>query len=119
MYQQKVIWSFNGVDGFDPSGSPILDSEGNLYGTTSQGGSNGAGVLYEVTPAPTAATTTTIRSAKNPTRYNSSVRFTASIAPQSGGGPTPTGTVTFLDGTTVMGSRTTGWLRRRSMQRSP
>jgi len=32
-----------------PVAGPILDSTGNLYGTTSVGGTYGAGVVYEIT----------------------------------------------------------------------
>jgi uncharacterized repeat protein (TIGR03803 family) len=105
-YEEKVIWSFNGTDGSQPDDSPILDSAGNLYGTTWGGGSHGSGVVFEVTPAATAATTTTVTSSKNPSTYPNGVTFTATVAPQSGSGTTPTGTVTFLDGGTVMGTKT-------------
>jgi uncharacterized repeat protein (TIGR03803 family) len=33
-----------------PMGSLISDPSGNLYGTTSRGGPNGAGTVFEVTP---------------------------------------------------------------------
>ena len=33
-----VLWSFDVQDGYDPSGWPILDAQGNLYGTTEYGG---------------------------------------------------------------------------------
>jgi uncharacterized repeat protein (TIGR03803 family) len=49
-YKDKVLWSFNDTDGGAPVGSLILDSAGNLYGTTPFGGSNGYGVVFEVTP---------------------------------------------------------------------
>ncbi len=49
-YQERVLWNFNGTDGSAPLGSLILDSAGNLYGTTSEGGANGNGVVFEVTP---------------------------------------------------------------------
>lgn len=49
-YQEKFLWSFTGADGENPYASVILDSGGNLYGTTSEGGSNGWGVVFEVTP---------------------------------------------------------------------
>jgi uncharacterized repeat protein (TIGR03803 family) len=48
-YKEKVLWSFNGTDGTQPRCSLILDT-GNLYGTTDEGGSNGDGVVFEVTP---------------------------------------------------------------------
>jgi len=39
-----------GSDGSNPSGDLILDSNGNLWGTTQSGGSNGAGTVFEVAP---------------------------------------------------------------------
>jgi uncharacterized repeat protein (TIGR03803 family) len=38
----------NGADGAFPETGVIRDSAGNLYGTTSGGGTAGAGVVYEV-----------------------------------------------------------------------
>ena len=49
-YKEKVLWSFTGLDGGAPLGSVILDSAGNLYGTTSSGGSSSVGVVFEVKP---------------------------------------------------------------------
>ena len=49
-YKEKVLWSFNNTDGLEPNAGLILDSAGNLYGTTSAGGSSGYGVVFEVTP---------------------------------------------------------------------
>jgi len=39
-----------GNDGANPIGSLILDSDGNLYGTTANGGADGYGVAFEITP---------------------------------------------------------------------
>jgi uncharacterized repeat protein (TIGR03803 family) len=49
-YRERVLWSFDGADGASPWASLILDSSGNLYGTTYAGGSKGDGVVFEVTP---------------------------------------------------------------------
>ncbi len=39
-----------GSDGANPISSLVFDSNGNLYGTASRGGSNGLGVVFEITP---------------------------------------------------------------------
>jgi uncharacterized repeat protein (TIGR03803 family) len=52
-YQEKVLWTFssnNFADGVLPLGGVILDSAGNVYGTTFEGGNPGGGVVFEVTP---------------------------------------------------------------------
>ncbi len=49
-YMKPLPWSFNGADGRTPFSGLIPDGAGNLYGTTSAGGSNGAGVVFELTP---------------------------------------------------------------------
>jgi uncharacterized repeat protein (TIGR03803 family) len=36
--------------GSEPEGGLILDSAGNLYGTTESGGLGGGGIVFEVTP---------------------------------------------------------------------
>jgi uncharacterized repeat protein (TIGR03803 family) len=46
-----MLHSFlDGSDGASPDGPLIADSQGNLYGTALQGGSNNDGVVFEVTP---------------------------------------------------------------------
>jgi uncharacterized repeat protein (TIGR03803 family) len=58
---ESVLHSFDldGVDGQYPSGNIVLDSSGNIYGTTSVGGSSGncgdqgCGVVFKVTPSGT------------------------------------------------------------------
>ncbi|HWY54123.1 MAG TPA: choice-of-anchor tandem repeat GloVer-containing protein [Terriglobales bacterium] len=44
-----VLHRFNGQDGANPAAAVILDREGNLYGTATQGGPNGFGVVFEIT----------------------------------------------------------------------
>ena len=59
-----------------------------------------------VTPAAGKTTpTVSVASSLNPSTYGASVTFTANV---SGSGGTPTGTVTFLDGTTTLGTGTLG-----------
>ena len=45
-----VLWSFDVQDGYDPSGWPILDAQGNLYGTTEYGGGGNDGNFWQLTP---------------------------------------------------------------------
>jgi len=49
--QYMVLYRFQGTpDGASPTGDLVLDSAGNLYGTTSSGGLNGWGSVYQLTP---------------------------------------------------------------------
>lgn len=43
-----TIASFNGANGADPVAAVTLDTDGNLFGTTSFGGSNGRGTVFEI-----------------------------------------------------------------------
>src|ERR1019366_10452272 len=51
--QEQVLHNFNNnsTDGAYPQASLILDAAGNLYGTTSQGGTYNYGTVFELTPA--------------------------------------------------------------------
>ncbi len=53
-----------------------------------------------------ADTTTTVSSSANPSVFGQSVTFTATVAPVLPGAGTPTGTVTFKDGATTLGTGT-------------
>ena len=47
----KDLYDFTGgSDGKNPYGAVVLDANGNLYGTTYAGGSQGYGVVWEITP---------------------------------------------------------------------
>ncbi|HEX8817653.1 MAG TPA: choice-of-anchor tandem repeat GloVer-containing protein [Terriglobales bacterium] len=50
VWTETVLYSFNGASGANPFGGLILDSAGNLYGSTSAGGANGKGVVFEIIP---------------------------------------------------------------------
>ncbi len=60
-------------------------------------------VWTQVVNQPALATATSLRASVNPSLYMQRVTFTASVKAAAGSG-TPTGTVAFLDGTTVLGS---------------
>jgi uncharacterized repeat protein (TIGR03803 family) len=48
----KVLWTFSGGnDGGAPSGKLSLDSNGNLYGTATQGGTGVVGTVFELSPS--------------------------------------------------------------------
>ncbi len=48
-WNYKVIHVFGqGADGYRPSGDLILDSAGNMYGTTQAGGAQGSGLVFEI-----------------------------------------------------------------------
>ena len=51
-----------------------------------------------------AATTTTLSAVPNPSAFGQAVTFTATVAAQTPGSGTPTGSVTFMDGTTSLGA---------------
>ncbi len=54
---QTVLYNFNGTDGAGAAGGLIMDSAGNLYGVTNQGGTNGncfsgCGTVFELSRNP-------------------------------------------------------------------
>ena len=57
-WEEKILHNFDFGDGADPVGGLIFDTSGNLYGTTSEGGStacgdgNGCGIVFELKADP-------------------------------------------------------------------
>jgi uncharacterized repeat protein (TIGR03803 family) len=50
-WTETDLYDFSGgADGGIPYGSVSIDANGNLYGTASHGGTNGYGVIWEITP---------------------------------------------------------------------
>jgi uncharacterized repeat protein (TIGR03803 family) len=50
--EETVLHGFTGgSDGFEPTASVILDAAGNIYGTTSSGGTYNKGTIFELSPA--------------------------------------------------------------------
>jgi uncharacterized repeat protein (TIGR03803 family) len=96
-------YSFTGgTDGGTPSGITI-DRSGNLFITTQTGGARGAGTIIKITGVvPQTVTTTTLTASANPISVGQVVAFTATVT-APGGSPT-TGTVTFMNGTTLIGT---------------
>src|ERR1039458_2924493 len=107
VWQETILYQLdtNAGDGGNPYSGVVLDSAGNIYGTTYGGGNHGAGVVFEVIP-PT-ATTSTLTASPNPSTYGQAVTFSAVVTPTPPNGET----VSFMKGKTVLG---TGTLSRGS-----
>jgi uncharacterized repeat protein (TIGR03803 family) len=65
-WTESVLWGFSrGSDGANPLSGVIFDNAGNLYGTTSSGGSNSLGTVYELSPTQSGWSETTLYSFTN------------------------------------------------------
>jgi uncharacterized repeat protein (TIGR03803 family) len=47
---ENVLYDFGGSDGMEPYSVPVLDAQGNFFGTTMLGGANNAGIVFELSP---------------------------------------------------------------------
>jgi uncharacterized repeat protein (TIGR03803 family) len=60
---ESILYSFaGGTDAVNPGSGVTFDSQGNLYGTTSFGGANGVGAVYELSPSGSGWTETVLYS---------------------------------------------------------
>ena len=78
-----------------PAGTGTVD-----VSVSTPGGTSATSSADEFTYSPMV----TLTSSTNPSVYGQKVTFTAKVNPTKEGDPTPTGTVEFLNGTTVLGS---------------
>lgn len=103
-YTEKVLWTFNFTNGADPFGGVILDSSGNLYGTTSSYGALNGGNVYRIN-VHVVSTTTALTSSLNPSIYGEPVTLTANVTSKLGP-PADGETVTFMQGASTLGTGT-------------
>jgi uncharacterized repeat protein (TIGR03803 family) len=62
-WSESVLYSFQGgTDGSRPMSNVILDSRGNVYGTTEEGGSSNLGTVFELSPSGSGWTESVIHS---------------------------------------------------------
>ena len=86
-WTENLLWIFcTGAcqDGQAPEAGVIFDAHGNLYGTTSRGGTENGGVVFELSPIPLIPTTTVLASAPNPSNLGQVVTMTATVTAQNG-----------------------------------
>jgi uncharacterized repeat protein (TIGR03803 family) len=99
--REAVLHTFGKkFDGGFPQAGLIRDGAGNLYGTTTSGGTGNHGTVYELAMKAGTATVT-LSSSMNPSFVEESVTFSVTV---SGSGAIPTGMVTFEQGTTMLGT---------------
>lgn len=63
----NVLWGFTSGDALNPAGGVIFDSARNLYGTTFNGGDEGSGTVFELTPSASGWTEQTLHVFNPPT----------------------------------------------------
>ena len=109
-FSERVLHSFAyggcSADGARPFAGLIMDASGDLFGTTDFGGANNGGTVFKITPysGPPVATTTTLTSSPNPATAGNPVVFSAAVS--SSLAFPPSGTVTFFNGNTQLGTAT-------------
>jgi hypothetical protein len=94
------------VNGLATFSNVIFNTAGNYTLTASDGSLTLAtSISFAVNPD---GTTSAVTSSANPSEFGQSVLFTATVIANTPGAGTPTGTVTFLDGSTTLDTETLG-----------
>lgn len=97
------------TDGYQPYASLIQDASGNLFGTTYFGGSNTgtalSGVIFKLHTSIDTTTTLSLSPSTVVAGSTGPVVMTAAVSPDAGSS-LPTGTVTFFNGSTQIGTGT-------------
>ncbi len=91
-----TIASFNGSNGFQPFGGVTLDANGDLFGTTAQGGAYNKGTVWEIAQGSGTITTLASFNGSNGAGPQSHVTFDANgnvFGTTAGGGANSRGTV--------------------------
>ncbi len=96
-----TLVTFNGSNGAAPEASLIMDSSGNLYGTTESGGASNAGTVFEV---PGAVATPALRIIGSPSSRSAGAAQTFTVTLQDAGGTTGTGFIGTVNFTSTDGS---------------
>lgn len=102
VWQEAILHNFvNPGDGGNPYSGVALDSAGHVFGTTYYGGAApGTGVVFEIKKL---TTITSVASSLSSSTFGQLVTFEATVKGSSG---TPTGTVTFKNGSAELGTKT-------------
>lgn len=69
-WTESVLYSFSNASGDYPSDTLVIDSSGNLYGTTLNGGPGSAGTVFELSPSGGGWTYSVLYSFSNCDMYN-------------------------------------------------
>jgi uncharacterized repeat protein (TIGR03803 family) len=102
----SVLYDFKRARGgaYMPSTEVVFDPQGNLYLATEAGGADELGTAFALLTA-AAETSISLDSSPNPSTYGQPVTFTANVK-TSTGTPNDGEEVTFMTGTTVLGTST-------------
>ena len=100
-----TLVSFNGADGGGPQAGLIIDAEGDLFGTTSSGGANSDGTVFEVTAPPAPAGLTLAPASDSGVQGDDITNVTTPAITGTGAAGD---TVTLYNGGTLLGTAMVG-----------